>query len=335
MYKQRGIYVFPDGEKIRIFAYDGETATEYTKTTFSRQLIDFLEINMDVFRKAVNNLKSYNDNDIDAKQLEIVFGSIGFLADSFCKDNPIYSFLLSNELELLEKKTGFDTWETAILRKNQGIEVLEIMPDLQTLLFYLTYVYCTSDGTHAEKVRTVAFGRGTIFNCRFEEIISVTPPQETIFHMTKFSYPFTKGYRFDTLKDYMWFIFMNVLQHDVNLSMCRYCGHFFIPKTKRKTHYCDRVRTEDGRTCKDIGPAFMKKLNAEHSVVLSEYDKAVNRNFKRVERFEDKLSDEKTGRDLDYSDYAEWHSKVRIARNLWKNGGLNDEEFLKLIRELD
>ena len=156
-----------------------------------------------------------------------------------------------------------------------------------------------------------------------------------MFQMTKFSYPFTKGYRFDTLKDYMWFIFLNVLQHDVNLSMCRYCGHFFIPKTKRKTHYCDRVRTEDSRTCKDIGPAFMKKLNAEHSVVLSEYDKAVNRNFKRVERFEDKLSDEKTGKDLEYSDYAEWHSKVFIARNLWKNGGLNDEEFLKLICELD
>lgn len=58
MYKQRGIYVFPDGEKIRIFAYDGKSGTEYAETTFVRQLIDFLEINMDVFRKAVNNLKS-------------------------------------------------------------------------------------------------------------------------------------------------------------------------------------------------------------------------------------------------------------------------------------
>ena len=52
MYKKRGIYVFPDGEKIRIFAYDGESGTEYTKTTFSRQLIDFLEINMDEIGRA-------------------------------------------------------------------------------------------------------------------------------------------------------------------------------------------------------------------------------------------------------------------------------------------
>ncbi|MDE6519197.1 MAG: hypothetical protein K2K91_01895 [Ruminococcus sp.] len=68
--------------------------------------------------------------------------------------------------------------------------------------------------------------------------------------------------------------------------------------------------------------------------MLSKYDKAVNRNFKRVERFADKLSDEKTGKDLDYNDYAEWHSKVCNARNLWKNGKLNNEAFLKLIHEL-
>ncbi len=335
MYRKRGLYVFPDGEKIRLFAYNGEAGTEYAETTFAHQLIDFLEIDMSMFCKALNNLKSYNDNEISVKQLGKIFGSIGFLADSFCKDNPVYSFLLSNELLLFEKKDGYDTWETAISRKNKGIDILEMMPDLQTLMFSLNHVYCTTDGTHAEKVYKVTLGRGAIFNCLFEEIISVTQPKKTMFQMTDFSYPFTKGYRFDTLKDYMWFIFINTLQYDVNLSMCRYCGHFFIPKTKKHTHYCDRVRTSDGRTCKNIGPAFIKKLNAEHSVVLSEYDKAINRNFKRVERFEDKLSDEKTGKDLDYNDYTEWHRKVYNARQQWKKGNLSDLEFLKIIHELD
>lgn len=327
MYRKRGLYVFPDGEKIRIFAYNGASGTEYAETTFACQLIDFLEIDMDMFRKAVSNLKSYNDNEINIKQLEKIFGSIGFLADSFCKDNPVYSFLLSNELLLFEKKTGFDTWETAINRKNKGIDILEMMPDLQTLMFSLIYVYCTTNGTHAEKVYMVTLGRGAIFNCQFEEIVSVTPPKKTMFQMTEFSYPLTKGYRFDTLKDYMWFIFINTLQHDVNLSMCQYYGHFFIPKTKRKTYYCDRVRTDDGRTCKDIGPAIIKKLYAEHSVVLSEYDKAVNRNFKRVERFEDKLSDKKTGKDLDYNDYTEWHNKLHNARKQWKKGNLQQFHY--------
>lgn len=335
MYRKRGLYVFPDGQKIKIFAYNGESGTEYAETTFARQLIDFLEIDMSMFCKALNNLKSYNDNEISVKQLEKIFGSIGFLADSFCKDNPVYSFLLSNELLLLEKKEGYDTWETAINRKNKGIDILETMPDLQILMFSLNHIYCTADGTHAEKVYKVTLGRGAIFNCQFEEIVSVTQPNKTMFQMTDFSYPFTRGYRFDTLKNYMWFIFINTLQYDVHMSMCRYCGHFFIPKTKKPTFYCDRVRTEDGRTCKNIGPAFIKKLEAKHSVVLSEYDRAVNRNFKRVERFEDKLSDEKTGKDLDYNDYFKWHNKVHNAHKQWKGGQLSDAEILKIIHELD
>ena len=118
-------------------------------------------------------------------------------------------------------------------------------------------------------------------------------------------------------------------------SECQHCGHFFIPKTKRKTLYCDRVRTDDGRTCKDIGPAIVSKRNAEFSAVLVEYDKAVNRNFKRVERFEGKLSDEKKGKDLDYAEYSEWLNKLREVREQWKNGEIDDEEILKVIHELD
>lgn len=79
----------------------------------------------------------------------------------------------------------------------------------------------------------------------------------------------------------------------------------------------------------------ISKRNAEFSEVLSEYDKAVNRNFKRVERFEDKQSDEKHGKDLDYAEYSEWLIRLRDARERWKNGGISDEEILKVIHELD
>lgn len=76
-----------------------------------------------------------------------------------------------------------------------------ICTEKEDYMFSLIYVYCTTDGTHAEKVYNVALGRGAIFNCRFEEIVSVTQHKKTMFQMTEFSYPLTKGYRFDTLKD--------------------------------------------------------------------------------------------------------------------------------------
>ncbi len=334
MFRKAGLYVFPDGKKIRLFAYDGDTAKEFSETTFAQQLIDFLEINLDTFRKAVNNLKKY-DNNLNIEKLAKVIDAINFLADSFYVDKPVYSFLLKCELVTIGENISPNSIEDAVYYKNSGIKVLENMLNIQTFLFHLTYVYCTAKGEHSEKVYKLSIGRGSIFNCRFEEIVSVTAPNKTMFHMKKFSYPLTKGYRFETLQDYLWYVFINSLQHDVNLSVCQYCGHFFIPKTKRKTRYCDRLRTDDGRTCKDIGPAFIKKLKAEHSIVLSEYDKAINRNFKRVERFEEKLTDEKSGKDLDYNEYAEWHREASKARELWKNGDLSDEEVLKVIHQLD
>lgn len=68
--------------------------------------------------------------------------------------------------------------------------------------------------------------------------------------------------------------------------------------------------------------------------MLSEYDKAVNRNFKRVERFEEKQSNEKHGKDLDYAEYSEWLARLRVVRERWKNGEISDEEILKVVNEL-
>lgn len=98
----------------------------------------------------------------------------------------------------------------------------------------------------------------------------------------------------------------------------------------KRTMYCDRIRTADGKTCKDICPAEVSRRSAEFSEVLSEYDKAVNRNFKRVERFEDKRSGEKSGKDQNYAEYSEW-----LARKRWKSAEICNEEMLRANHELD
>lgn len=334
MFRDRGIYVFPNKYMMRIFAYDGENAVEYPSLTYAEQLVDFLEINMSPFRKAVNNLKSYDNNTVDFELLMNIFHSIYHLADVFCVDSPVYSFLMTNELRLLDRTASIGTVEAAVSQKNKGLEVLELMTDMQSLLFNYAYIYCSTNGSHTDKVHNIVSGRARILDVRFEEVISTALPSTRIFYMSEFNFPFTKGYRFERLKDYLWFVFINFLQYDVNFSECKYCGHFFIPKTRKKTLYCDRVRTADGRTCKDIGPAEVSRRSAEFSEVLSEYDKAVNRNFKRVERFEDKRTGEKSGKDLDYAEYSEWLTRLREARERWKSGEIGDEDILKVIHEL-
>lgn len=70
----------------------------------------------------------------------------------------------------------------------------------------------------------------------------------------------------------------------------------FQSQNEKKTLYCDRVRTADGRTCKDIDPAEVSKRNAE---------------------------------------YSERLNRLRQVRERWKNGELSDDEILMVVHELD
>lgn len=69
MYRDRGVYVFPDKDMMRIFAYDGEYTVEYPSLTFAKQLVDFLQIDMTSSRKTIKNFRLYDDKTVDCKLL--------------------------------------------------------------------------------------------------------------------------------------------------------------------------------------------------------------------------------------------------------------------------
>ena len=173
--------------------------------------------------------------------------------------------------------------------------------------------------------------RETIFKCQFEQVIAHTDVGTEMFQMTKPKLPYSRGYRFDNLPAYIWYVFLNAMEFDTSFSKCEYCGHFFKPKTKKKTRYCDRVRADDGRTCKQIGPHQIYKFRLQHSELLADYDRAINRNYRRVERYELKLGDEKHGKDLSYNDYADWLRELHTA----KVALMSEEEFREAIHILD
>lgn len=54
------------------------------------------------------------------------------------------------------------------------------------------------------------------------------------------------------------FYFMMVLRSDKRITRCQHRWRYFVPKTKKKTDYCDRV-WKDGKTCKELGPNLKRK----------------------------------------------------------------------------
>ena len=144
-----------------------------------------------------------------------------------------------------------------------------------------------------------------------------------------------KMYFFQSYTEYYSFLLINFAQMKKKVSVCRCCGKFFIPKTKRITLYCDRAILLNGRTCKQIAPKLMQKYLKRNDVILDEYERAKNRNYKRVERFENKMSDKPHGKDLSFSKYDSWMHRMSSAKAMYLQEKLNADEFLLLIHELD
>ena len=333
MYLSRGLYVFPNKNTIRRFMYDGDEATELPEITFEQQLIDFLEIDLTPFNRLLDKLKAYTRDNTTPDELLGVCRVVGYTAEIFCQEEPVYSFLLCTKLYV--DSYDISSYEELFEYKDHAVEMLRDMVHTQNIFFTIADAYCRFEGTHEEKTTKAFLGRETIFKCQFEQVIAHTDVGTEMFQMTRPKLPYSRGYRFDNLPDYIWYIFLHAMEFDTGFSQCEYCGHFFKPKTKKKTRYCDRVRADDGRTCKQIGPQQIYKFRLQHSELLADYDRAINRNYRRVERYELKLGDEKLGKDLSYNDYADWLRELHTAKVAFMSGEMSEEEFRKAIHMLD
>ena len=92
---------------------------------------------------------------------------------------------------------------------------------------------------------------------------------------------------------------------------------------------------EDGKTCKQIGPLYVKKKLYENEPMFEEYSKAVARYYKRLVRTENRATQRHTDKELDAITYNKWLDKVREAKRQWLDRKLTDEEFAAIIHELD
>lgn len=138
----------------------------------------------------------------------------------------------------------------------------------------------------------------------------------------------TAEYLFRSEEQYYIFLLQHFLLSDPKVAVCQYCGHFFIPKTKKKTIYCDRI-IRDGKTCKQIAPHMTHRERTTSNKVLSEYNRVKDMLLHRLDRTcEDKRS---SPIDLTYADFCKWQKAASDARYRFLAGEITEEEALRII----
>lgn len=155
--------------------------------------------------------------------------------------------------------------------------------------------------------------------------------QETEFiQISKLQNLHTPEYTFRSLVEYYTFLLIHFISSQPHVALCECCGRYFVPKTAKKTIYCDRI-IKDEKPCKTWGPILKHKLQAQNKKAVEEFDRAKQKMYKRYERATDpnKKASEK---DLNYQEYYEWLDKATKARGDYLAGKLSAEDALKTIK---
>ena len=78
----------------------------------------------------------------------------------------------------------------------------------------------------------------------------------------------------------------------------------------------------------------MMKYKKMHDDVLEEYERAKNRNYKRVERYENADGNSNVMQ-LTFNEYKAWLDRASEMKKLYLQRKATKEEFRKVIGELD
>ena len=123
------------------------------------------------------------------------------------------------------------------------------------------------------------------------------------------------------------FYLMAALRSDKRITRCQHCWRYFVPKTKKKTDYCDHI-WKDGRICKEHGPNLKRKDAPAEDKYLLAYKILRARFYERDYR---EYAVERKREATSYEHYEDWMEDAAEARAAYLSGEIDGEEFLRRI----
>ncbi len=320
-----GLYLFPEGEKFSVYGLYLHRIIDLGTASAGELLIDFLDFDFPRIFSLVRSAGSLSGNEI--------FNAIEGLDDNavtvFIKIMTIREWARAYDLS---PENWQDEYSISVSR------ILDRIISVHQNVWELADYYCERYGSAEERFEFFHALNKSYTTIAVEEIISARKPGRDFFCSNSdkdYCFPYTRVYRFTDIENYVRFVFLYMMQYNSNFCKCNYCYRFFIPKTKKLTRFCDRVNPESGKTCKEIAPTAYRNDDISSNKILKQYDLAARRNYKRMCRGEERLSERSSSKDIDPQTYFDWRDRVLKAMRLWKDKQVSDEEFLEVVNELD
>ena len=119
-------------------------------------------------------------------------------------------------------------------------------------------------------------------------------------------------------------------QEKQRIARCDCCWNYFIPKTKARALYCDRIF--DGQSCKKRGANLKRRKGPEQDDALKLFKQLRDRMYARMLRYQDAPENQRDRLiPMTPMQYDEWETNARQARREYMAGRIKAEEFLRRI----
>lgn len=308
--KTDGLYItlFPDG-KIKRHLQDGSSKIPLDDTTIAGEIINLAEQNHIHLYQAIKEvwaLTGEADGDVGS-ELEFAVAMESFL-HRLRKENIIRYILLMTQIADQPNDRPFARWDT----------------QKSAMFIARNFSQAMAADITVDRVLS-ALSNGLPIDLEEEHGML---RQSSAYVTFTFGASLTAEYRFRLEEQYFVFLLQHFILSKPNVAVCQFCGRYFIPKTRKKTLYCDRV-VRNGRTCKQVAPHLKRKEKIAASRVLTIFKRVKNRMEKRYNRTGD--DKEPSIIDITYDQYFAWLLSATDARDRYLAGELTEEEAIAII----
>ncbi len=327
MIDKNGIYLSVDGDNAVRVIIENNIKIQTNRIKVSEELIGELEYDLSNYEVVLEHIIEETEpldgiGEYSEEQFNSVSNMALELADGVRENDLTTGVLLR---AAIYKLLDIDDDGTAMCLMTAMSNIVDALREpLDTR--YILYKYLKSRGefeTHDKWLKTNVLPEGYFFRRDYPcEIINY----DLFTNEPKLSQVFF----FDNYTDYFVFLFLKLAEQQRRVLECPCCGKLFVPKSNRAEMYCDRVLV-DGKTCKQIAPKLARKLKQRNDPLLEEYEKAKNRNYKRVERYENADGNSGVMR-LTFNEYKAWLDKASEMKRLYLQGKVTAKEFGEFIR---
>lgn len=276
------------------------------------EIISVSELNFKPYNTLVETLEEISENifgdgddfgTVYMERYESFLNTVYYACEELQKENPVYGVLLKT---LLDDNVPQDDYTADYVRRAVN-EIMACLKDFNYFYLHLhEYLYRRVENTELR------------FSDDFKEFTQITAPMISYFDGTNIR---TEHF-FRSLSQYYIFVLQRFIANQYKVCWCEGCGKYFVPKTKKKTLYCDRV-LNNGKTCKQYAPYVKKKMRESNDEFFGTYAKIENKLRKRMER---------NGAWGDnYLEFCEWKNNANAVKFLYLDGKISAEDAVREI----